>query len=92
MVPREKDEMSCCGKKRVELLQQRRTMFVTPDPAPAAPSAARTAVVFTGKGAYLASGSHSREVYQFSSADPVGMVDARDAAALIRSGLFQARK
>jgi hypothetical protein len=80
--------MSCCGKKREEL-QQRRAMYVTPTPAPVAPAGPRTAVVFTGKGMYLVSGSHSREVYQFSSADPVQMVDAKDAPALIRSGLFQ---
>lgn len=82
--------MSCCGKKREEL-HQRRTMFVTPNPAPVAPAGPRTGVVFTGKGVYLVSGSHSREVYRFSSAEPVQMVDAKDAAALIRSGLFQAK-
>jgi hypothetical protein len=80
--------MSCCGKKRDEL-QQRRTMFVTPTPAPVAPAGPRAAVVFTGEGTYLVSGQHSREVYQFSSAEPVQMVDAKDATALIRSGLFQ---
>ena len=82
--------MSCCGKKREEI-QRRRTMFVTPNPAPVARAGLRTAVVFKGKGAYLASGAHSRELYQFSSTEPVQMVDAKDAAALIRSGLFQAK-
>jgi hypothetical protein len=82
--------MSCCGKQREEL-QRRRTMFVTPNAGPVAPAGPRTAVVFTGKGAYLVSGPHSREVYQFSSAEPVQMVDAQDAVALIRSGLFQAK-
>jgi hypothetical protein len=82
--------MSCCGKKREEL-QQRRQMYVTPTPAPAAPAGPRTAVIFTGKGAYLVSGPHSREVYQFSSAEPVQMIDAQDATALIRSGLFQVK-
>ena len=80
--------MSCCGKKREEL-QWRRAMFVTPNPAPVAPSGRRTAVVYKGNGAYLVSGAHSHEVYQFSSADPVQLVDANDAATLIRSGLFQ---
>jgi hypothetical protein len=83
--------MSCCGKKRQEL-QQRRPMFVAPNPAPAAPAGgARRAVVFTGNGVYLVSGPHSREVYRFSSAEPMQMVDAKDAAALIRGSLFQAR-
>jgi hypothetical protein len=82
--------MSCCGKKREEL-HQRWAMFVTPNPARAA-AGPRTAIVFTGKGEYLVSGSHSREVYQFSSAEPVQEVDAKDALDLIRSGLFQAKK
>jgi hypothetical protein len=90
MVPQGENDMSCCGKKREEL-QHRRTIFVTPNPTPEAPASPRTAVVFTGEGAYLVSGQHSREVYQFSSAEPVQMVDAKDAAALIRSGLFQAK-
>jgi hypothetical protein len=81
--------MSCCGKKREEL-QQRRTLFVTPNPEPVVPASSRIAVVFTGNGAYLVAGRYSREVYQFSSADPVQMVDAKDAAPLIYSGLFQA--
>ncbi len=66
--------MSCCGKKREEL-HQRRTMFVTPNPAPAASASPRTAIVFTGRGAYLVSGPHSREVYRFSSEEPVQMVE-----------------
>jgi hypothetical protein len=82
--------MSCCGKKREEL-QRRRTMFVTPNPVPVAPEGPRTAVIFTGEGAYLVSGPQTREVYQFSSAEPVQMVDAKDAAVLIRSGLFRAK-
>lgn len=83
--------MSCCGKKREELLQ-RRTMFVTPNPVRMEAAGPRTSIVFTGKGEYLVSGSHSREVYQFSSAEPVQEVDAKDALDLIRSGLFQAKK
>ena len=82
--------MSCCGKKREEL-QQRRTMFVTPKPVSMPPAGATIAVVFTGKGTYLVSGPHSRQVYQFSSAEPVQMINAHDATALIRSGLFQAK-
>jgi hypothetical protein len=86
--------MSCCGKKREEM-QLRRTMFVTPNPAPIPALRAtspRTEVVFLGDGAYLVSGPHSRQVYRFSSTEPVQMVDARDAAGLICSGLFQAKK
>jgi hypothetical protein len=82
--------MSCCGKKREEL-RQRRTIFVVPDTASVAPPDPRTAVVFAGEGVYLISGAHSREVYQFSSAEPVQMVDRKDAAAMIRSGLFRAK-
>ena len=35
-VRREKNDVSCCGRKREEL-QQRRQMYVTPNPAPVAP-------------------------------------------------------
>ena len=82
--------MSCCGKKREEL-QQRRQMYVTPNPAPVAPDGPCTRVVFTGTGEYLVAGAHSREVYHFSSAEPEQMVDGNDAAALINSGLFRAK-
>jgi len=35
-------------------------------------------------------GTASGRVYHTSSADPLLAIDARDAAALIRTGLFQA--
>jgi hypothetical protein len=82
--------MSCCGKKREEM-QRHRQIYVTPNPAPDAPAGPRTPVIFLGTGAYLVSGPHSREVYAFSSSEPEQLVDAKDAAALIGSGLFQAK-
>jgi len=47
--------------------------------------------LFKGIGKYLVTGPHSREVYSFSADEPEQMVDARDAAVLIRSGLFRGK-
>ena len=83
--------MSCCGNKR-EQIRQRRTLAVAPTTPAAAPSMQpHTAVVFQGSGAYLAAGEHSREVYRFSPEQPEQSVDPRDAAGLLRTGLFQLR-
>jgi hypothetical protein len=82
--------MSCCGKKR-EAMQLRRTVSVTPRPA-SPPTRPRTPLVFHGIGSYLVTGPHSREVYRFSSRQPEQSVDARDAEALLRTGLFQPKR
>jgi len=80
--------MSCCGKKR-EAMQQRRTMSVIPKPGPMASTPARRPVVFRGAGDYLVAGPHSKKVYHFSAKNPELLVDEKDAAALLMTGLFR---
>lgn len=80
----------CCGQKR-QALQPRRTISVTPSPAPTPTAERRSPLVFRGIGAYLVTGPHSREVYHFSPSQPEQWVDARDTTALLRTGLFQAK-
>lgn len=50
-----------------------------------------TPVVFKGTGAYLVTGPESRQVYCFSASDPEQMIDARDAEALLNTGLFRVK-
>ncbi len=80
----------CCGQKR-QAIQPRRTITVTPREAPPATSQRRSPLVFRGTGAYLVTGPHSREVYHFSPGQLEQWVDTRDAAVLLRTGLFQAK-
>jgi hypothetical protein len=87
--------MSCCGKKREEILQ-RRTISVPPaPPLPApplpAPAQPRTPVVFKGAGSYLVTGEHSRDVYHFSQEQPEQWIDPEDVQGLLSTGFFQAR-
>jgi hypothetical protein len=50
-----------------------------------------TPVVFKGSGSYLVTGEHSRKVYHFSQEQPERSIDAKDASALLRTGLFQVK-
>lgn len=79
----------CCGSKR-EALQQRRRTTILPTPPPFALERERMPLVFRGNGSYLVTGSHTRQVYLFSSAKPQQPVDAEDAPQLLRTGLFEA--
>ncbi len=51
--------------------------------------APRTPIVFCGTGPYLVEGSHSREVYYFSPKQSEQLIDAADAAVLLKSSLFK---
>ncbi|MFY9852602.1 MAG: hypothetical protein WAK26_01840 [Terracidiphilus sp.] len=82
--------MSCCGKKREEL-RQRRMTYVPSNFAPLSSAQNLTPVVFKGTGSYLVTGEHSRSVYLFSQKQPERWIDEKDAAALLRTGLFQAK-
>jgi hypothetical protein len=82
--------MSCCGKKREEILQ-RRTISVPPAPPLPAPAQPRTPVVFKGAGSYLVTGEHSRDVYHFSQEQPEQWIDSEDVQGLLSTGFFQAR-
>lgn len=80
--------MSCCGKKR-EQIAHARSFAIQPRPAPQSMGPARTTVVFKGVDSYLVTGPVSGTVYRFSSRAPEQSIDARDAAALIRTRLFE---
>jgi len=82
--------MSCCGKKREELRQLRPT-YVPSSSAPMESAQNLTPVVFKGSGSYLVTGEYSRNVYHFSQDQPELWVDAKDAAALLKTRLFQTK-
>jgi hypothetical protein len=88
--------MNCTGKKRDAIASWRTLSAIPTYPSPEAllaspPVATKplTPIVFKGAGAYLVAGTHSRQVYCFSSNDPEQLVDARDAPGLVRTGLFR---
>ncbi len=87
----------CCGQKRASIRQQQQIISAVRHPMPTATPAAHAAqrlapVVFQGRGSYLATGHHSREVYHFSSSSPEQLVDARDIEALVGSGFFRPKE
>ncbi len=79
--------MCCCGSEGEEA---RLTRGVSPQPAlPAPPPPGRKVeIMFTGIGSCVVAGSHSREVYHFSSEEPQQAIDAQDAPELLSSGFF----
>jgi hypothetical protein len=90
--------MGCCGQKRVAASAGLRRQDRSTAPSRTAPS--RAAPVGAARGAdvlvrYLGArpvrvrGAASGRTYHSSSADPLLSIDARDAAALIRTGLFR---
>ena len=82
--------MSCCGKRREEL-RQARTTYAPSSSEPMESAGNLTPVVFKGTGSYLVTGEHSRSVYHFSQEQPERLIDARDAAALLKTRLFEAK-
>ena len=59
-----------------------------PAEKPASSHEPLTPVIFKGSGGYIVTGPESHQVYCFSSHDPELMIDARDAEALLETGLF----
>ena len=80
--------MSCCGKKR-ESSRTGRTVSVASTNDNPVFLAPRTPVVFCGTGPYLVEGPKSREVYYFSPKQSEQLIDAADAAVLLKSSLFR---
>jgi hypothetical protein len=80
--------MSCCGKKR-ESTRNGRTVSVAATNENPVFLAPRTPVVFCGTGPYLVEGPMSREVYYFSPKQAEQLIDAADAAVLLKSNLFK---
>ncbi len=90
--------MSCCGNKRATaraVALSGRGASTTPRRvvSRAAPVAAARApdmrVHYLGVQPVRVRGATSGRTYHASSADPLLTIDARDAAALIRTGLFR---
>lgn len=91
--------MGCCGSKRAAASAAAgrpgggappRT--VAPGAGPAAAGRPADVIVrYVGARPVRARGAASGRSYQTSPADPLVAIDARDAAALIRTGLFRAQ-
>ncbi len=90
--------MGCCGQKRAAARAVARgrgdgSTALRPAVSRVAPvAAARGADVFVrylGVRPVRVRGAASGRTYHTSSADPMLAIDARDAAALIRTGLFR---
>jgi hypothetical protein len=89
--------MSCCGQKRAAASAALRRRDGNGAPQRAAPRAApveggrlaNVLVRYLGVQPVRVRGTASGRVYRASSADPSIAIDARDAAALIRTGLFR---
>jgi hypothetical protein len=67
----------CCGQKRGAMKSE-----VTPDP---------TAIKLLYRGQYSVQvrGSVTGRIYQFPKSNPVQLVDARDATALMQTRMFR---
>ena len=79
--------MSCCGQRAtisatVSRAQTERTR-------PNTPPSRTVAVRYLGTEVIVVQGTATGRRYGFSGGSPMQMVDARDAAALLRSGLFR---
>jgi len=89
--------MSCCGQKRSSFVSRpqvvRSTASATPaaprPPSPAPQSAGMVALRSASTGGMVVRGPATGRQYAFSAAAPVQMVEARDAAALLRTSWFR---
>jgi hypothetical protein len=91
--------MSCCGQKRSSFTFRtpvaRSTLGATlvasrpPAPAPAVASGWMVALRSVSAGGMVVRGPATGRQYAFSTAAPVQMVEARDAAALLRTSWFR---
>lgn len=80
--------MSCCGNKPEPSKAGRAVSDASTNDNPVF-LAPRTPIVFCGTGPYVVEGSHSREVYYFSPKQSEQLIDAADAAVLLKSSLFK---
>ncbi len=79
--------MSCCGRRAT--IPATVSRAATDDRRPKTPPARTVTVRYRGIEAVVVRGMATGRRYGFSGGSPVQMVDARDAAALLRSGLFR---
>jgi len=86
--------MSCCNQKRAAAIasasppRPARTQRAEPAPPQPARQLSRTTVRYVGVQPVRVRGTASGRVHQCSAASRVLLVDTRDVAALVRTGLF----
>ena len=78
--------MPCCGQKRAAIRNQ-----TSPKPAtaPGERPSSGTLIRYLQRSPILVEGSATGRRYAFSVAQPVQVVDPRDAGAILRSGFFR---
>jgi hypothetical protein len=86
--------MACCGQRRAALkgTGSRMRLGTLGAAAPSRPPEASQDEVrlrYLADAAIRVRGANTRRIYDFSSADPVQQIDARDAGGLMRTGLFR---
>jgi hypothetical protein len=74
---------SAISKVRGRSVASRSESTSSPDPV--------IAVIFRGSGVLRVTGADTQQVYCFSELDPEQMIDAKDAATLLKTGLFRLR-
>jgi len=79
--------MSCCGQRLTIPAGTVRTPH--DGRRPKTPGMRTVAVRYRGTEAVIVQGTATGRRYGFSGGSPMQMVDVRDAAALLRSGLFR---
>ena len=79
--------MSCCGQRMP--IPAGTVRIVHDGRRPTTPGTRTVTVRYRGTEAVIVQGTATGRRYGFSGGSPVQMVDARDAATLLRSGLFR---
>ena len=82
--------MSCCGGNRAALRAEFQRTPRTPPPSVPPPVLERpVSLAFTGDGPIVVRGSITGLTYGFPAGGEALSVDARDAAGILRSGVFR---
>jgi hypothetical protein len=81
---RQENPMACCGQQRAAFIQGKQTGT---QPAPVA--GASVNIRFRQASSVMVRGPVTGRHYQFNGSVNVQRVDARDAAALVKTGYFQ---
>jgi hypothetical protein len=74
---------------RDKAIAQERTVLAVSVVGPAASSELLVPIIFKGLGVCRVAARDSEQFYCFTSSDPEQMIDARDAEALLKTGLFR---
>jgi hypothetical protein len=84
--------MSCCGSRRMQLSESvGQARRAAPEPPPERLPATGAELRYTGAADLALRGPASGRVYRVGPARRQLLVETADAAALLRTGLFQAR-